>query len=114
MARTVDISPDEVVISLTGWTAVAALRRVVRIPRSTVRAVSTEPWHGDGIRLGGTSIPFRDYRQGRFRKNGRRQFLSFERRDHVVALEVDRDAVGYDVVVVGVDDPQHVAAELAG
>jgi hypothetical protein len=39
MARTVDISPDEVVVSLTGWTAVAALRRVVRIPRSTVRAV---------------------------------------------------------------------------
>jgi hypothetical protein len=112
MARTVDISAAEVVVRLTGWTAVAALRRELRIPRSATRNVSTDTWRRDGLRLGGTSLPFRDYRQGRFRSSGRRQFLSFERRDRVLALEVDRAAVGFDVVVVGVDDPERLAAEL--
>ncbi len=112
MARTVDISPDEIAVRLIGWTAVAALRRDVRIPRSAVRAVSAEPWRDDGIRLGGTSLSWSEYRQGRFRKRGRRQFLSFEQPDRVVAPDVDRAAVGFDVVVVGVDDPARVAGAL--
>ena len=113
MARTVDVTPDEVVIRLTGWTAAAALRRTLRIPRAAIRRVSTGPWSADGLRIAGTGIPFSDYRQGRFRHRGRWQFLSFERRDRVVALELDRAAVGDDVVVVGVDDPDAVAAQLA-
>jgi hypothetical protein len=112
VARTVDVTPDEVVVRLTGWTAAAALRRTLRIPRSAIRGVSTAAWHEDGLRIAGTGIPFTDYRQGRFRRRGRWQFLSFERRDRVVALELDRAAVGYDVVVVGVDDPEAVAAQL--
>ena len=112
MPRSVEIAPDEVVVRLCGWTAAAALRRELRIPRTAIRDVSTEPWHEDGWRVAGTAIPFRDYRQGRFRRKGRWQFLSFEHRDRVVALTVDRRAVGYDVVVLGVDDPEAAAAEL--
>ena len=112
MPRSVEITPDDVVVRLTGWTAAAALRRRLRIPRKAIRDVSTEHWHDDGWRVAGTAIPFRDYRQGRFRRQGRWQFLSFERRDRVVALRVDRRAVGYDVVVLGVDDPEAVASEL--
>ena len=114
MPRSVELTPDEVVVRLTGWTAVAALKRELRIPRTAIRGVSTEPWHEDGWRIAGTAIPFRDYRQGRFRRKGRWQFLSFERRDRVVALTVDRRSVRYDVVVLGVDDPEAVAAELGG
>ena len=100
---------------LGGWTAAAALKRTLRIPRAAIRDVSTAPWRGDGWRIAGTAIPFRDYRQGWFRRDGRWQFLSFERRDRVVALTVDRrlGAVRFDVAVLGVDDPEAVAAELA-
>ena len=114
MARTVEITPDEVVVRLSGWTAVAALRRELRVPRKAIRDVSTAAWHTDGWRIAGTGIPFRDYRQGWFRRDGKWQFLSFEHRDRVVALRVDRGlgSVRFDVVVVGVDDPEKVAAEL--
>jgi hypothetical protein len=112
MARTVEITPTEVVVRLSGWTALAAIRRELRIPRSAIQAVSTDRWARDGFRVGGTAFPWSEYRQGRFRRRGRKQFLSFERRDRVVALEVDRGAVGYDVVAVGVDDPERLAAEL--
>ena len=114
MPRSVEITPDEVVVRLTGWTAVAALKRELRIPRTAMRGVSTGPWHEDGWRIAGTAIPFRDYRQGRFRRKGRWQFLSFERRDRVVVLTLDRRSVRYDVVVLGVDDPEAIAAELGG
>jgi len=112
--RSVEITPDEIVVRLSGWTAAAALKRELRIPRTAIRGVSTDPWHGDGWRIAGTAIPFRDYRQGRFRRDGRWLFLSFERRDRVVAVTVDRRATGWDVVVIGVEDPEAVAAELAG
>lgn len=114
MARTVELTTDEVVVRLTRWTAVAALRRELRVPRAAIRSVSTGPWTEDGWRVAGTAVPFLDYRQGRFRRHGERRFLSFERRDRVVVLRVDRATVGYDVVVVGVEDPDAVAAALGG
>jgi len=114
MGRTFELTDDELVVHLSGWTAAAALRGELRVPLTAVRSVSTEPWRHDGIRLGGTAIPFRDYRQGRFRRNGRWLFLSFEDRSRTVTLEVDREQVGYDVVVVGSDDPQSLADLLAG
>ena len=107
MARTVDVAPGEVVVRLTGWTAVAAMRREIRIPRSAIRTVSTGPWTDDGWRVAGTAIPFRDYRQGRFRRRGERRFLTFERRDRLLILRVDgQEGVGFDV-------PEGVAALLA-
>ena len=115
MARSVEITADDVVVRLSGWTAAAALKRTLRIPRAAIRGVSSAPWHGDGWRIAGTAIPFRDYRQGWFRRDGQWQFLSFERRDRVVAISVDRrlGSVRFDVAVVGVDDPEAVAARLA-
>jgi len=110
--RRVEITDDAVVVKLSGRTAAAAVSRGLRIPREAIREVSTAPWHEDGWRVAGKAVPWTDYRQGRFRRNGRRQFLSFEHRDRVLRLDVDRAAVGYDVVVVGVDDPQTYAAAL--
>jgi hypothetical protein len=41
-------------------------------------------------------------------------FLSFDDRDRVLTLGLDRSVPGaaYDVVAVGVDDPETVAAEI--
>jgi len=112
MPRTVEIEPERVVIRLSGWTMLAALKREVVVPRRAIRRVATGPWVEDGWRVAGSAIPWTDYRQGRFRSHGRKVFLSFEDRHRVVVLEVDRDSVGFDIVVVGVDDPETVAAEL--
>lgn len=114
MARSVQVTDDAVVVGLTGWTAIAALRRVVRVPLRAIRSVSTERYGAAGFRLAGTSIPWTDIRAGRFRRGGRWTFLSFDDRDRVLTLELDRTmpGAGYDVVAVGVDDPAAVAAEI--
>ena len=90
MGRAVDVTGDAVVVRLSGLDAFAALKRTLRIPRQAIRSVSTARYAGDGLRLGGTSIPFTDIRAGRFRHRGQRAFLSFEHRDRVVTLTLDR------------------------
>lgn len=64
MARIVHVNSDGVVVRLTGWTALAALKREVRVPMRAIQSIST----------------------GRYGTT--------------------------DVVAVGVDDPDTVAAEI--
>jgi hypothetical protein len=75
----------------------------LRIPVAAITSVSTDPYQRNGLRLGGTSIPFTDIRAGRFRRQGLRTFLFFEHRDHVITLDLDRarSGLGYDGVAVG-------------
>jgi hypothetical protein len=114
MGRTVEIVDGDVVIELSGWTAAAAIRRRLRIPREAIRSASTDRYERDGFRVGGTAIPLSDYRQGRFWKRGERTFLSFEDRARTVTLELDRARAGYDRVVLGVDDPEGFVRSLDG
>ena len=114
MARTVRVDPDSVVVRLTGWTALAALKREVRVPMRAIRSVSTGRYGATGLRIAGTAVPWTDIRAGRFRRAGRWTFLSFDHRDRVLTLELDRTVPGaaYDVVAVGVDDPDALASEI--
>jgi hypothetical protein len=113
MAREVNVGDDAVEVRLTGWTAAAAVKRRLRIPRDAIRSVSTEPYRHDGLRIAGTGLPFSDYRQGRFRRRGGAwTFLSFEDRAKTVTLELDRARAGFDRVVLGVDDPEGFARSL--
>jgi hypothetical protein len=114
VARIVQVEPDAVVVRLTGWTALAALKRGVRVPMRAIRSVSTGRYDTTGFRIAGTAIPWTDIRAGRFRRGGLWTFLSFDDRDKVVTLELDRTVPGaaYDLVVVGVDEPDAVSAEI--
>ena len=107
MARTVGVEGDEVVVRLTGLTAVAALKRELRIPCAAIVSVSAGIPEQLGWRKAGTSIPWTDYKQGHFSSGGRKAFYSFEHRDRAVTLELDGRFVpgGWELVVVGVDDP---------
>jgi hypothetical protein len=114
VARIVEVTSDAVVVRLTGWAALGALKRELRVPLRAITSVSTARYGATGLRLGGASIPWTDIRAGRFRRDGLWTFLSFEDRDRVLTLEVDRSVPGaaYDVVAVGVDDPAALAAEI--
>ena len=114
MGRAIEVGDDEVTVRLTGWTALAALRRELRIPLRSIRSVSTERYERDGLRVGGTSVPFSDIRAGRFRRDGLKTFLSFADRGRVLALSLDRAVPGadYDLVAVEADDPVASAAEV--
>ena len=44
------------VVRLTGWTALAALRREVRVPMRAIRSISTGRYGATGFRVAGTAI----------------------------------------------------------
>jgi hypothetical protein len=115
MGRAVFVRAAEVQVRLTGLTALAALRRELRIPIRAIQSVSTQPVDRSGIRVRGTSIPFTDYRQGEYRRGQRRFFFSFERRASTITLDVSRRHwhEPFDVVVLGVDDPEEVARAVS-
>ena len=50
MARIVHVNPDGVVVRLTGWTALAALKREVRVPMRAIRSISTGRYGATGLR----------------------------------------------------------------
>jgi len=114
VGRCVRVDGDELVVRLDGLTAAAALRRELRIPRAAI--VSAEPGVPAelGRRRAGASIPWTDYRQGRFSAGGRKAFYSFEHRDRAITLELDGRLVpgAWRLVVVGTDDPAALLREL--
>jgi hypothetical protein len=111
--RSVSVEAAEVVVRLTGWDAFWALNREVRIPLHAIVAVHAGRFDGEGWRLAGTAIPFTDIRAGRFRKDGRRQFVSFGRRDPVLVVQADRArGAPYDVVAIELQDAERVASAI--
>ncbi len=98
---------------LGGWDAVWALKRELRIPLDAIVSVRVGRFDGEGWRVGGTSVPFTEVRAGRFRKDGRREFVSFGRRDPVLVLDGDRSrGAPYDVVAIEVPAPEDVATVI--
>jgi hypothetical protein len=63
--------------------------------------------------VAGTAIPWTEIRAGRFRKDGRRQFVSFGHRDPVLVVQADRArGAPYDVVAIELPDAEGVAAAI--
>ncbi len=92
MARTFEFRSDALIVRLTGLTRFAALKGTLRVPYAAIESVSTTPFQmpAGAIRVGGTSIPFTDYRQGNFWKRGIGWlFLSYEHAAQTVTLRVD-------------------------
>jgi hypothetical protein len=111
--RRVEVEGSEIVVCLTGWDAIWALKREVRIPLDAIVAVHAGRFEGEGWRLAGTAIPWTEIRAGRFRKDGRRQFVSFGRRDPVLVVQADRArGAPYDVVAIELPDADGVAAAI--
>jgi hypothetical protein len=108
--RAVWVHDGHVKVRLKGLTAIAALRREMCIPIPAIRSMSTDVPPRVQVRVVGTSVPFTSYRQGTFRHDSRRMFLSFEDRLKTVTFELSRADWDepYDVVVLGVPDPSRL------
>ncbi len=116
MAASVTIARDEIRIELSGWNALPALRRIVRIPLAAIRSVRTEPFAVDESASSRTGVagPLTGVRSGSLVHDGRRYFLAYRPGGPTVTLELDREQfpeVAYDAVVLGVE-PESV--ELSG
>jgi hypothetical protein len=108
MAASVTVGRNEITIQLSGWNALPAFRRIVRIPVAAVRSVRTEtfaPEDGGTVRTG-ISAPLTGVRSGSYVRNGRRYLLAYQPGRPTVTLELDRaqyPEIGYDAVVLGVE-----------
>jgi hypothetical protein len=97
MPRALHIDDDALTVRFSGWMVLGTLQRRVRLPYAAVRSVRVEPW------------PRREA-HGRFARNGRRLFFSFDDPHRVVRL----DLVGgpYDEAVIGAPDPRALARAI--
>jgi hypothetical protein len=97
MPRALHLDDDALTVRFSGWMALGTLQRRVRLPYAAVRSVRVEAW------------PRREA-HGRFTRNGRKLFFSFDDPQRVVRL----DLVGgpYDEAVIGTPDPRALARAI--
>ena len=115
IGRQIEIAHGEVRVVLTGLSAVAALRREVRIPLSAVKRVRVgQPRSLRPLRTFGFRDPLLRVRPGAFTWRGRRHFVAAGRRESRVSIELDASRVPgrYDVVVIGTDEPETLASAI--
>lgn len=108
---TVTIDRDVIRINLHGWQRVWALKRGVTIPVAQVRSVEIAPadLRPKGLRAPGAYVPG-VITAGTYRWRGVKEFWSVRHKEKALALELTGG--DYTRVVVEVDDPAAVAAEI--
>jgi hypothetical protein len=108
---TVTIDRDVIRITLHGWERVWALKGGVTIPLAHVRSVAIAPrdLRPKGLRAPGSYLPG-VITAGTWRWRGVKEFWSVRHKSKALALELSDD--NYTRVVVEVDDPTRVAAEI--
>ncbi len=97
MPRALHLDDDGLTLEYSGLLALGTLQRRVRVPWTSIRAVCEGAW------------PRREA-HGRFRRAGRRLFLSFDDPGRVVRLRLD--GAHYDEVVIGADDPPALVEQI--
>jgi hypothetical protein len=108
MAASVVVGRDEITIELSGWNALPALRKIVRIPLAAIRSIKTERLPESEALTALTSVAgsLTGVRTGSVIHEGRRFFLAYRPGSATVTLDLDREQfpeVGYDAVVLGID-----------
>jgi len=111
MGREVVLESDRLILEFSGLKHFETLEARLEIPFDKIRAAATSEFRfpPGTLRLGGTSIPFTDIREGHFEFEGSWYFVSFEDRDRVVTLYLDDYVHGgrkYAVVAFQTDDPE--------
>jgi len=108
------IEGDELVLDLTGWEKVEAVRGDQRVPLRSVRSVEVlDDAHAAADRIGlrvGTRIP-RVVEVASV--TGRTRFFAAVHRDTPRGVRVVLEGAPYDEWIVGCEDPEAVAAMLA-
>lgn len=109
MARSVECTQDALILHLDGLTSLAALKRQVMIPYSSIKSVAIEDFQVSLLRFRvGTSIA--DIREGRFLLSDKWSFISYENHKDVIVLHlVDHE---FENVVFQIQHPEEVKAQI--
>jgi hypothetical protein len=114
---TLEVRQDALVVTLSGWERVAAMKREVRVPLAAVRGVCADPdpWSAlRGVRVEGTGVPGMAVYGVRRMTGDRPDFAALHGRGPAVRVELTPEA-RYRRLLVTVADPEAaVAAVRAG
>lgn len=97
---------SEFVLDISGWTAVATLRRKIIVPYTSVENVRTGNFKLPWTAVRRTGIAATGYKAGHFVLDGEQYFLSFHDTGKVVIL----DLIGheFDKMVLEIADPEQL------
>jgi hypothetical protein len=109
-----EVRQDALVVTLTGWERVAAMKREVQVPLTSVRGVCADPdpWSAvRGARVAGTGIPGVAVYGVRRMTGDRPDFAALHGRGPAVRVELAPEA-RYRRLLVTVADPERTVATL--
>jgi len=109
MSRTVEFTQDALILHLGGLTSLAALKRQVEIPYSTIKSVTIEDFKVSLLQFRvGTSIA--DIREGRFMLTDKWSFISYENHKDVIVLQLSNHE--FENVVFQINNPGEVKDQI--
>jgi hypothetical protein len=113
MGREVHFGKDEITLKLNGVTCFFALKRKVTMPYHTIKSVYVDYFDAPQwmLRMPGTSISPLNIYEGSFKYANEWYFLSYERREPLVIMELQGHEK-YHYVIFQIEDPVSVAAEI--
>ncbi|MCY8235160.1 hypothetical protein [Priestia endophytica] len=113
MGRKIRFAQDELILELTGLTSYFCLKRKVRIPYHMIDSVLVDYYEAPQImlRMPGTSVPGTSIREGSFKYRDEWYFLSYERREPLVMIELTGHKK-YRYVIFQMEDPTETAYNI--
>ena len=109
-----EVHEDALVVTLTGWERVAAMRRELRVPLTAVRGVCADPdpWSAlRGVRVEGSGIPGMAVYGVRRMTGDRPDFAALHGRGTAVRVELTSRS-RYRRLLVSVADPEATVAAV--
>ncbi|GAB6902639.1 hypothetical protein [Kineosporia succinea] len=103
---TIRLTPDHVIVEITGWRQILSLSRGFTIPLTHVRGATIDPGAAGepkGLRAPGTHVPG-VIALGTFYRHGERVFWDVRDRSRVVVIQLTGER--YDRLVIEVPDPR--------
>ncbi|MGG0792473.1 hypothetical protein ABE137_00300 [Brevibacillus laterosporus] len=113
MGREVQFDDEGVILKLTGATGFFAVKFNLKMPYSTIKSVYVDYFDAPQwmLRMPGTSISALNIFEGSFKYADEWYFLSYERREPLLIIELEGHEK-YKYVIFEIDDPSNVASDI--
>ncbi|NOU93230.1 hypothetical protein GC093_08350 [Paenibacillus sp. LMG 31456] len=109
MSRTIEFTKNTIILHLSGLTSLAALKRQLEIPYSSIKDVTIEDFKVSLLKFRvGTSIA--DIREGRFMLTDKWSFISYNNHKDVVVLRLNNHE--FENVVFQINNPEEVKRQI--
>jgi hypothetical protein len=109
MTRKIEFTQDSLILHLSGLISLAALKRNVEIPYSTIRNVTIEDFEFSMLQFRiGASVA--DIREGRFLLSDKWSFVSYENHKDVIILELTNHE--FEKVIFQINNPEEVKRQI--